>query len=174
MKLETDRLQIRYIEETDWKSAKEIWEDFNKSDYAQYDRPHITEESDVKNRIKRWAEATRSKEYEHMFFAVCLEGEMIGYIAFNQREDGHEIGYSFHSKVHGKGYAKESHLAIFSYLKTLGISRFIVGTALKNTPSVKLLSSLGFTLVETEQVSFYQDEKGQDIYFEGGIFELKL
>ena len=41
MKLETDRLQIRYIEETDWKSVKEIWEDFNKSDYAQYDRPHI-------------------------------------------------------------------------------------------------------------------------------------
>ena len=26
MKLETDRLQIRYIEETDWKSVKEIWE----------------------------------------------------------------------------------------------------------------------------------------------------
>jgi len=31
---------------------------------------------------------------------------------------------------------------------------------------------LGFQLIGTEDVSFYQDAQGNDIVFEGGIFEL--
>lgn len=97
---------------------------------------------------------------------------MIGYSAFHQRANGHEIGYCFHSAYHGKGYGKESHVALFEYLRTLGITRFTAGTAMKNTPSVALLRSLGFTLVGTESVSFYQDAQGHDVVFEGGIFVL--
>ena len=41
-----------------------------------------------------------------------------------------------------------------------------------NTPSVSLLKSLGFELIGTESVSFYKDSQGNDIVFEGGIFEL--
>ena len=46
-----------------------------------------------------------------MFFAICLNDTVIGYMAFNIRENGHEIGYCFHSAYRGKSYAKESHLA---------------------------------------------------------------
>ena len=107
-----------------------------------------------------------------MFFAICLGDTVIGYIAFNKRADGYEIGYCFHSAYHGKGYAKESHLALFDHLRTMGISKFIAGTAINNTPSVSLLKSLGFEQVGTEDVSFYKDTEGNDIVFEGGIFEL--
>ena len=55
-----------------------------------------------------------------------------------------------------------------------GISRVTAGTAIKNVPSVRLLEALGFHLIGTETVSFYQDENGNDIEFEGGLFELKL
>ena len=106
-----------------------------------------------------------------MFFAICLDETVIGYIAFNIRENGHEIGYCFHSAYHGKGYAKESMIALFDYLRTLGITNFSAGTAINNTPSVKLLTSLGFKLVEQEKVSFYKDTDGNDIVFDGGIFE---
>ena len=109
-----------------------------------------------------------------MFFAVCLQNRVIGYIAFNKREDGYEIGYCFHSDYHGKGYAKESHLALINYLHRLGIEKFTAGTALKNSPSVNLLKALGFQQTGEEKVSFYQDQKGNDIVFDGGIYELVL
>lgn len=109
---------------------------------------------------------------EHMFFAISRGDTVIGYTAFNIRKDSYEIGYCFHSDYHGMGYAKESHMAIFDYLRTLGITKFTAGTGLSNTPSVSLLKSLGFELIGTENVSFYKDAQGNDIVFEGGIFEL--
>lgn len=170
MILKTERLTIRHIVADDWKSIKDIWADFNSSEYAQYDKPHNTDDADVQPRIAKWAAANSGTD--HMFFAVCFEEEVIGYIAFNIRENGHEIGYCFHSAYHGKGYAKESHLALFDYMRTLGITKFSAGTALNNTPSVKLLTSLGFKLVEQEKVSFHKDAMDNDIVFDGGIFEV--
>lgn len=172
MLLKTDRLTIRHIVETDWESIKEIWEDFNASLFSQYDVPHNTDDEDVSKRIAKWASANNGTD--HMFFAICLGDMVIGYSAFNIRPDGHEIGYCFHSVYHGKGYAKESHRALIDYIGTLGITKFTAGTALDNTPSVSLLKSLGFKLIGTEKVSFYKDEQGNDIIFDGGIFELNL
>jgi RimJ/RimL family protein N-acetyltransferase len=170
MVLKTDRLTIRHIVADDWKSIKEIWLDFNAAALSQYDKPHNTDDEDVRSRIAKWAAANSG--IEHMFFAICLGDVIIGYSAFNIREDGYEIGYCFHSAYHGKGYAKESHIALFDYLRTLGIIKFSAGAALDNIPSVALLKSLGFTLIATEKVSFYKDAEGNDIVFDGGIFEL--
>ena len=170
MLLKTDRLTIRHIVPDDWKSIKEIWVDFNASAFSQYDIPHNTDDEDVCRRIAKWASA--SSGTDHIFFAICLEETVIGYSAFNVRKDGHEIGYCFHSAYHGKGYAKESHIALLDYLRTLGITKFSAGTAINNTPSVSLLKSLGFELIGTESVSFYKDAQGNDIVFEGGIFKL--
>ena len=170
MLLNTDRLTIRHIVAEDWKSIKEIWVDFNNSVLSQYDIPHNTEDENVRRRIAKWAAASSGSE--HIFFAICLSDTVIGYSAFNIRENGHEIGYCFHSAYHGKGYAKESHMALIDYLRTLGITKFTAGTAINNIPSVSLLKSLGFKMIGTENVSFYKDALGQDIVFEGGIFEL--
>ena len=170
--IETGRLTIHRIVESDWPAVRRIWQDLAVLEYAQYDKPHPTDEATVRSRVARWAQFSESTE--HMFFAVCLEGEMIGYIAFNERETGHEIGYSFHSSIHGKGYAKEALCALLERLRVLGFTRFTAGTALNNTPSVRLLESLGFAKSGEEKVSFYKDEAGNDIVFDGGIFELEL
>ena len=173
MQITTDRLLIRPIQTEDWRAVRDIWVDFSASPFAQYDRPHHTDPGDVRTRIARWAEVT-AEGMEHMFFVICVQGEVIGYTAFHICENGHEIGYCFHSSHHRKGYAKEAHLALLAHLRRMGITRFSAGTALDNTPSVKLLTSLGFHLAGTEKVSFYKDEQGQDIVFDGGIFELDL
>lgn len=170
MTINTERLCIRFVTEQDWKRIKEIWEDFNSSEYAQYDSPHITDDADVQSRIAKWASA--NSDTKHMFFAICLNEIVIGYSAFNIRENGYEIGYCFHSAYHGKGYAKECHLALFDYLYGIGITRFIVRTAMKNIPSVSLLKSMGFKQIGSEKVAFYKDAAGNDIVFDGGIFEL--
>ena len=170
--IQTPRLTIRRIVEFDWPAAQRIWTDFSRSEYAQFDTPHPTDDEAVRARIARWAQFAESTQ--HMFFAVCLAGEMIGYIAFNARENGHEIGYCFHSSAHGKGYAKEAHLALFAHMRAQGFTHFIVRTALANLPSVRLLASLGFVQTGSEKVSFYKDADGNDIFFDGGIFELNV
>ena len=170
MLIRTERLTIRHIVAEDWKSIKEIWMDFHCSLYSQYDKPHSTDDEDVRNRIAKWAVANSGTD--HMFFAICSGDTVIGYTAFNRCEDRFELGYCFHSAYHRKGYGKESHTALISYLSQRGIFKFCAGTAINNTPSVALLQSLGFELVGTEAVSFHQDADGNDIFFEGGIFEL--
>ena len=172
MLLKTERLIIRHIEPNDWKSIKEIWTDFNNSPFSQYDMPHNTDNEDVKKRISKWANA--SSGFEHIFFAVCLDNVVIGFFSFNIRKDSHEIGYCFHSKYQGKGYAKESLEALIKYLTEIGIKKFSAGTAINNIPSVSLLKSLDFILTGTEKISFYKDEQGNDIVFDGGIFELNI
>lgn len=59
-------------------------------------------------------------------------------------------------------------------MREFGVKRLTIGTAINNTPSVAFLKSLGFELIETEKVSFYKDANGNDIVFDGGVFELNL
>ncbi|MBR3502796.1 MAG: GNAT family N-acetyltransferase [Clostridia bacterium] len=171
-RIRTERLVLRPVEIEDWRAIKEIWDDFRVSPYAQYDKPHPTEPAEVRARAARWVE---NQSDEHMFFAVCLEGRMIGYIACHDRGGGaYECGYCFHSAFHSRGYAGEAMRAVAGLLRDRGVKNLTAGTALGNAPSVRLLQSLGFELVETEKVSFYKDEKGNDIVFEGGVFSLPL
>jgi RimJ/RimL family protein N-acetyltransferase len=170
--IKTERLTVRRVRGDDWKAIQAIWTDAATSVYAQYDKPNDLDDQAVSRRIAMWASFAGGDE--HMFFAVCLQEKVIGYVALNKREDGYEIGYCFHSAFHGKGYAKESISALISEMKKQGVSLIMAGTALNNTPSVNLLLSLGFRLTGTEKVSFYQDKEGNPVVFEGGIYELIL
>ena len=170
--IKTRRLTLRRVRAEDWKDLQLIWADAAKSEYARYDKPSDLDDAAVKKRVAKWASAAEGDE--HMFFAVCLEGTVIGYAAFNIREEGYELGYCFRSDFHRQGYAYESLSALTDHLKAKGVKLITAGTALANTPSVRLLDRLGFTRTGTEQVSFYKDENGDPIVFEGGVYELKL
>ena len=85
MILKTPRLNIRFIKTGDWESLIEIWKDFNESEFSQYDVPHSLDESEVRMKAKHWAKVSPMKE--HMFFAVCRQKEMLGYIDFHKNND---------------------------------------------------------------------------------------
>ena len=170
--IRTERLSIRRVAAGDWKAIQAIWVDAAKSEYARYDRPNDTGDEAVSRRIAKWASFADGEE--HMFFAVCLEDHVIGYAALNRREEGYELGYCFHSAYHRHGYARESISAILRRMKERGVRRIGAGTALNNRPSVRLLRALGFRQAGTERVSFYQAAEGNDVVFEGGVFELDL
>lgn len=164
----TERLTLRRVRAGDWRAVQGIWADEAQSAYACYDCPSDLEDEAVRERIALWASCAESEE--HIFTAVCLGETVIGYAALHQRGEGYEIGYCFHSAYHRRGYARESIAALLEERKKKGAAWVMAGTALKNTPSVRLLASLGFVLTGRELVSFYQDENGKDIFFEGGIF----
>lgn len=170
--IKTKRLLLRRVKKEDWKAIQRIWKDEAVSPYAQYDNIKELDDLSVADRIARWGR--EAEYYNHIFFAVCLQEEIIGYISSNRCDDAYEIGYCFHSKYHGQGYAKESILGVIAYLRDIGASRLVAGTAMKNLPSIRLLNSVGFKQVGAEKVSFYKDSEGKDIYFDGGIFELQL
>lgn len=171
--LRTERLTIRAITAEDWAAIGAIWEDFEASEFRVYDTPKCTEESDLRARIARWAEATASGN-DHLFFAAEREGQVIGFCSFNAREEGHEVAYGFRRAAQRQGYASETLRALFEYLRTLGITKLTAGTAFRNLPSLALLRRLGFRLVGSERLSFRKDEEGSDLFFDGGIFELDL
>lgn len=170
--MKTERLFIRRVRAGDWRAIRSVWADAAESVYAQYDRPNDLHDEAVCARIGKWASFADSRE--HMFYAVCLSDELIGYVALHRHGDVCELGYCYHSDYHGKGYAKESISAIFNAAKSEGVSSITAGTALNNVPSVRLLTALGFKQTGTEKVSFYRDINGEEIVFDGGRFELKL
>lgn len=90
----------------------------------------------MKAKAKQWAEF--SPKGEHLFYAVCYQDKMIGTIDFHEIDAGYECGYCFHSDYHGKGYARESLVAVLSTLLGDGSDTCIARTVLKNLPSVKL------------------------------------
>lgn len=162
--MKTERLFIRQLVMEDWQSIQHIAADFRKSEYAIYDMPLPIDDKEIQSLTELFAES-------QMFYAVMLDETMIGYICFHEENEIFDLGFCFHSDYHGKGYAYESCLAVMNYIsKNRNIKNFTAGTALKNTPSCKLLKKLGFVLKETEILSFHKDENGNDITFEGGIF----
>ena len=173
MEIKTKRLILSPVKEDDWRDLKAIFDGLRPLPYAKYDKPHPTDDADIKARAARWEAFGQSMA--HLFFGVRLDGRMIGYVVFHEREPRvYECGYSFNPAFHGQGYAGESCRALIQWMKDNGAARITAGTALNNKPSVKLLTSLGFELVGTERVSFYKDEHGEDIFFDGGLFELTL
>ena len=172
MLFNTNRLTIRNVIYADWHDILEIWESLQDSPFAKYDKPTDISKPAVRERIAKWSSAIDNPD--HQFFSVILNERIIGYVAFNIRSDSYEIGYSFHKAFHRMGYAKESILVLLNYMKNIGVKKIIARTALENTPSVNLLNSVGFSQIDTEQVSFYKQENGEDIFFTGGVFEYSL
>ena len=165
MKLETSRLVIRHLKESDWQAMKSVFVDFNNSKYAAYDMPLPTEDEEAKVLTKRF---TASK----LFFTVFLKesNEMIGYICFHKDGNTYDLGYCFHSAYHSKGYAYESTNALVKYFADkCGVTNFAAGTAIDNITSCKLLEKLGFACVSIETVSF-----DNAFSFQGGNFVLNI
>ena len=168
MPLTGPRVLVRESTLADWPAYRRIWEDFSRSEYAQYDLPGEAEPERAKALLSRLLASGR-------FVSVCLvdTGEMIGYLCLHGDASAPELGYCFHSAFHGHGYAREACRLLIEECFAKDASRVTAGTALNNAPSVRLLRRLGFQLTGTEQVSFYRDAQDQPIWFTGGLFELR-
>lgn len=163
--IRTGRLVIRTMRGDDWRWNQKIWQDFNRSAYASYDRALPEEDAEVQALTKMFSKSG-------LFFSVFLPDSvgMIGYICFHQNGLKYDLGYCFHSDYQGKGYALESTKAVIRHLfETRNAVHFTAATAVDNKPSCRLLDRLGFACASTETVSF--DGK---LAFLGGNFIMTI
>ena len=170
MLLHTDRLTVRPMILDDWLAVREIGRDFRTGPYALYDHP--LPETDI-----ALQEVVRHFARSGAVYSVLLResGTVIGYICLWPEKDVRELGYCFHSDWHGKGLAYESVNALMDYVRVNEhVSAFVCGTALGNTPSMRLIRRLGFRQISTETASFYKDAAGNDIVFASGSFRKDL
>ena len=172
MMIKTERTGIRLIVEDDWRQIGRIWKDFNQSQYARYDRPHNTDDSNVRARIAKWAEANRSGT-EHIFFAVCLDDTIIGYCAFNKRDNGYEIGYCFDSAYHGKGYAKESISALFPICAIWELSDIPQGRRSTICPPYPCCTPWGFVWITRKRYRFTRMRTETTLYLTGAFLNYR-
>ena len=164
MEIRTRRLLLRSFVASDWRDLQEIAIDKAASRYAIYDHQFPTSETEVKQ-VTDWFAAGTD------FLAVCQPsiGKVIGFIHLGGDNPAErELGYTLHSNYWSKGYAAEACTAVidraFSGPDVVSIRS---GTAKVNTPSVKLLRSLGFEEAGESPASFTNDAQGNPVRFIG-------
>ena len=165
MRIHTERLLLRRIRRRDLDGLMRLDLDFSNTYYASYDLPWPQEKRAMRRLLHRFIQT-------RLFFAVLLDRRMIGYVCFCEEEDSYDVSYLIHSAHWGQGYAKESVAAAMDFVKkTESVTTFTAVTARENLPSCKLLLRLGFQEAGRQTVSFFKDEKGEDIFFEAVSFE---
>ena len=149
MIIETERLFLREMKESDFDALYEVLAD---ADIMQH-YPYAFDESRVRNWIQRNIE--RYRIFGFGLWAVCLKetGEMIGDCGITlQLIDGQikpEIGYHIRADKQRNGYAKEAAIAVRDW--TFNNTPFqIVYSYMKytNEPSVKTAISYGCKQVD--------------------------
>ena len=157
MIIETERLFLREMKESDFDALYEVLAD---SDIMQH-YPYTFDESRVRNWIQRNIE--RYRIFGFGLWAVCLKetGEMIGDCGLTlQLIDGQikpEIGYHIRADKQRNGYAKEAAIAVRDW--TFNNTPFqIVYSYMKytNEPSAKTAISYG-----CKQVDEYKDDENE-------------
>ena len=149
MHLLTNRLIIRPMEASDWRALQRISADFSASPYRYFDHAFSLCDGAMQRLTAKFAQSG-------LFFSVLLKAETIGYVCFHDDDGVYDLGFSFLSAYHGKGYAYEACSALLDYFAQRGVIRFSAGTALDNAPSVRLLEKLSFTLVSKEELEFHK------------------
>ena len=146
MKIETERLLIRELEEKD---ESDYFEIFGNPAISKYDDFTPIKETEAEQNIKDIIEAYKTESSEKEYgVELKSEKKIIGVLYLNLENGSWFTGYHFNEKYHGKGYAAE---AVSAFLNDLGKRsareiRAIVDP--ENRPSIKLLEKLSFELME--------------------------
>ena len=147
----TERLSVRKFLKSDGNDLAEILTDKE----VTYFEPYQT--FSFGDAVEEAAKFSETSE----FFAVVLDGKVIGKIYFSKRDHGtYEIGYTFNINYQRKGYAAESMSAFIGYaFNSLCVRRIIAEVDTRNEKSYKLCERLGMRR-EAEHKQVYPAKGG--------------
>ena len=144
--LETDRLILRRLTKNDAEDMYEYSSDPEVPRYLTW-TPH----EDIyytRKYIKYIISQYKTGEYSDWAITLRSNGKMIGTCGFTSVDLSNsraEIGYVLHGGYRGRGYASEAVKAVLEYsFNILELNRIEARVMEGNTPSEKLLNTLGF------------------------------
>ncbi|HEX6035207.1 MAG TPA: GNAT family N-acetyltransferase [Anaerolineales bacterium] len=148
LRLETERLILRSMRESDFDALYLIFTDPNVM--AAFDHDPFTREQ-----MQRWLDRNleHQKEFGYGLFSVILKetGELIGDCGLEQMDDlnAAELGYDFRSDVWNQGYATEAAIAVRDYaFGELRLPQLISLIRVGNLSSKRVAEKIGMTLAE--------------------------
>lgn len=164
---ETDRLILRRYTKGDLQDLYEYLSDSEVVKYEPYKPMSIQEvESNLQWRIST---------DEMIAVELKSNGKMIGNVYLGKRDfDSLEIGYVFNRNYWGKGYAKESCVALISQAFSSGIHRIFAECDPENINSWNLLESIGFEREAhlKQNVYFWKDNENKPIWKDTYIYAM--
>lgn len=146
--LETERLILRPMRESDFDALYLIFTDLNVM--AAFDHDPFTREQ-----MQRWIDRNldHQKEFGYGLFSVILKGTgaLIGDCGLEQMDDMNaaELGYDFRSDVWHQGYATEAAIAVRDYaFEVLRLPKLISLIRAGNLASKRVAEKVGMSLAE--------------------------
>lgn len=144
--LETDRLLLRLVEDSD---VEQLYEVLSDAEVAKFDYFHpLTSIEQALKFIARFK--NELEENEEITWGIILKetNQLIGTCNMGSFDDGArraEIGYDIAQSKWGKGYATEALGAVIEYgFKTMNLNRIEATITPGNDASVKVLTKLNF------------------------------
>lgn len=136
--LATSRLLLRGFEPHDWRDLVEYITD---PAVLRYEPGYPEGEAGAKDVANFFSSSDE-------FWAVCLNGKVIGHVHFGKREpieaDSWNLGFVFNPKYQHHGYATEASARIMRYgFEELEVRRIEAGCNPENGASWRLLERLG-------------------------------
>ena len=143
MQLETERLIIRDIVETDWKSIHSYT---SMTEVTQHTAWGPNTEEDTQAYVKFVLNLQQTQPREGFELAICLkkEGILIGGVGLHMENTNAEMGYVLNPVYQGKGYAAEAARAMLGFgFNTLGVHRIYAKCRPNNVASEKVMLKIG-------------------------------
>jgi len=157
--MEKNKIKLRSFSLTDKKRMAELANNKKIWDNLRNAMPHPYSEKDAENFIKMCL-----SKNPMTFFAIELEGELVGSIALVPQLDVYrksaEIGYWVGEPYWGKGNATEAIHQILEFgFKNLDIVRIFTGVYGHNIASQKVLEKNGFQKEAVFKKAVFKNEK---------------
>ena len=142
--IETDRLILRPLTQSDWKDTLEHRIDRENNKYIS----NMTEEEIRKvfeEKIQPWWQ--EDNKWLSLGVELKENKKLIGEVGFryiDKKSSLGEFGYRFNRNFHGKGYATEASIALVNKLfEELKIHKLVAICDTENIPSFKIMEKLG-------------------------------
>ncbi len=159
--IETERLRIRLLTGDDWHAVHAYTSDPGVLTY-------LPEEVMTEEQTRQFVATSMTEEARAYAVDLRAEDRLIGHISFHPwfAPRIYEIGWVFHPRYHGQGYATEAAAALLRYgFTSLQVHRVIATCQPENTPSSRVMEKLGMQREAHFRKCIYRDERWWDEYF---------
>ena len=147
--LETQRLSLRKFHILDYFSFRKWYKDADGNRFSS-GRRQKNEYDCLNFFVRRVYNYYFKRRNCHYFWAIIIDGKMMGFVGFNDNRNGiYSIYYKLAGSLWHRGYMSEAVQAVMTYMDTQDCRAIIGSCDSNNIASYKVMQNAGFQRVKT-------------------------